>query len=87
MPVLGVVLTLEAGPPRAGDLIREIRGVALVGAPTGARLPVVLETWERGEDEALFDRLRAVAGVVHIDLVFADFSDLGLTPPRSVIHD
>lgn len=81
MPILGAVVTLA--PPtststRAHALaaVAAVPGVALVGGLAGARLPIVIETLRKQDDEGVFDALRAVPGVLMVDLAFADFSDL-----------
>lgn len=79
MPILGVVLT----HPSPGDLIpsvRDISGVTAVGAPVANRLPAVLHTACKRDDEPLMDALRALPGVLAVDLAFADFSDLPTDP-------
>lgn len=75
MPILGVVLT-HPTPMRLADTVSAVPGVIAVGEPTGNRLPAVLETAQKRDDEALLDALRALPGVLAVDLAFADFSDL-----------
>jgi hypothetical protein len=46
---------------------------------------VVLESASRAEDKALWEAVSAVPQLLHVELVFADFSDLddtGGPPPR-----
>ncbi|MDP2316363.1 MAG: hypothetical protein Q8P41_25925 [Pseudomonadota bacterium] len=81
MPVLGVVLT-HPDPGALADLVRAIPGVVLVGNPVSNRLPAAFETARKGDDEPLFEALRALPGVLAVDLAFADFSDL--PPPDEV---
>lgn len=75
MPILGVVLTHPDPSTILADL-SVVPGVLTVGVPTLNRLPAVLETRHKNDDEALFDVLRALPGVLGVDLAYADFSDL-----------
>ena len=75
MPILGVVLT-HPSPAALAVLLRGVSGVVAVGEPLDIRLPAVLETTEKRDDEPLLDALRALEGVLSVDLAFADFSDL-----------
>lgn len=78
MPILGVVLTHPA-PATLADAVAALPGFAALGTPAGSRLPTVFHTARKGDDEPLFDSLRALDGVLAVDLAFADFSDLTAT--------
>jgi len=78
MPVLGAVLTLS-DEPALRDAIVDTLGADVrvtLGDATGNRLPVVLETDSRGEDKACWEAVTRLPGVMHVELAFADFSDL-----------
>lgn len=75
MPILGVVVH-HPHPSELIDFVSTLPGVSLCGEPGERRLPVVLETAQKNDDEPLFAALGALPGVVGVDLVFADFSDL-----------
>lgn len=80
MPVLGVVIT-HPDPEALRPALAAVPGVRLVGDPSGPRLPVALQVARREDDEPLLDALRALPGVLAVDLAFADFSDLAHTEP------
>lgn len=88
MPVLSAVLTLPTEPrarAAALDGLRGLPGLSLGVEHAGGRLPVVLESSSRAEDKALWEAVSAVPQLLHVELVFADFSDLddtGGPPPR-----
>lgn len=78
MPVLGAVVTLSRSPE---ERTRCLEGLATLphltlGELAGDRLPVVLDTPDRVADRAAWKGLEKHPGVVHAELVFADFSDL-----------
>lgn len=73
MPVVGAVLVVT---PKA-----DLASVAsdprfTVGEPCGDRVPVVLTTTTRREDVDVWDRIVALPGVLDVQPVFADFSDI-----------
>lgn len=88
MPVLSAVLTLPPDPAArraALDELAALSGLSLGVEHAGGRLPVVLESSSRAEDKALWEAVSAVPQLLHVELVFADFSDLddtGGPPPR-----
>ena len=75
MPVLGVVVT-HPEPLSILAAVRASPGVASVGEPVRGRLPAVLDVPGRTDDEPLLDALRALPGVLAVDVAFADISDL-----------
>jgi hypothetical protein len=78
MPVSGLVLTLESSSLCAktlAQLARDAR-ITLGEGPTPLRVPAVIETESVDEAELLLERLREVAGIVFVDVVSLDFSDL-----------
>lgn len=86
MPILAAVVTLDPATAPHGPAVASLaaqEGVD-VGELQGHRLPVVVESGRPREDEARFDALRAVPGVLAVDLVWADFSDLVEHPSEVV---
>jgi hypothetical protein len=74
MPVLSAVLTL---PDAEATLVALAdKPEVPLGPPNGVRYPVVLSTETRQADKALWNWVQALPGVVHVELVFVDFSDL-----------
>jgi nitrate reductase NapAB chaperone NapD len=79
MPVLSAVLTLSDEPQLRAEALAALsqQPKATVGAEQPyRRLPIVLESSTRSEDKALWKWASALPGVLHTELVFADFSDL-----------
>ena len=78
MPVLGAVLTLSPQPELAAQARALLAGEPRIelGEPTRDRLPVVLSTHTRDEDRAVWRLLETWPGITHVELAFADFSDL-----------
>lgn len=74
MPILSAVLTLPTPEPALEQLQR--RPEITIGPSAGSRVPVVLTTDTRAEDKALWDWIQSLPGLHHVELVFADFSDL-----------
>lgn len=74
MPVLSAVLTLP-DPQATLETLRSKPEVT-VGPAQGPRFPVVLSTETREADKVLWRWLQDLPGVTHVELVFADFSDL-----------
>lgn len=74
MPISGLVLTLsqyEADRASALAALRDHPALAL-GAAAAHRLPVVADTPDCVEDQALWDWLHALPGVLFVDLVCTD---------------
>lgn len=78
MPVLGAVLTLSDQPDLAAGTLSQLSADprVTVGPPQRGRLPVVLSTDTRAEDKALWRSLEEQPGITHLELAYADFSDL-----------
>jgi hypothetical protein len=78
MPVFGFVLTLGGESECRSACLQELaREPGLVlGAPQGARLPVVLEIEPGEHQEDRISRWMLLPAVIHVDYAFADFEDL-----------
>lgn len=78
MPVLGAVVTLSEDPAARRDLLGLLATeVAFqAGEETRGRLPVVLTTDTRDQDRTLWRTLEDHPAVAHLEVAFADFSDL-----------
>lgn len=87
MPVLSAVLTLRDDPVERATTLSLLSAEPRIdlGPMRRDRLPVVLATETRLEDKVLWRRIERLPGVAHVELVFADFSDLQETacPERS----
>lgn len=82
MPVLAAVAHLRTEPElrlRALAGLSSLPGLTL-GGLAGDRLPVVLCTDSRDADRSLWRAVQDTAGVAHVELVSADFSDI-VQPP------
>jgi len=86
MPILGAVVHL----PQDSHTRLQVQS-ALAGMPgltfgecQGDRLPVVVESDSRQQDKLRWDRLQALPGLAHVELDYADFSDLVLSPSEAV---
>jgi hypothetical protein len=82
MPVLAAIAHLHADPTLR---LRALAGLArlpglMLGQRVESRLPIVLSTDTRGADKALWRSIQDTAGVAHVELVSADFSDI-VQPP------
>jgi hypothetical protein len=75
MPIAAIVVTLagEADAHVLEDLGRDPR--VCLGPMTGRRVPAVLDTANAADGEALFEEIRARAGVAAVDVVGIDFSE------------
>jgi len=78
MPVLGVVVVTDgAGAPATLEAsLRSLSPGLTLGSWQGGRLPLVLETAEAGQEEALLGAIESIAGVWAAQVVFVDFSDV-----------
>ena len=88
MSVSGLVVTLEDDEARAAEAHARIeRDPRLtVGERVGRRVPVVAQTESPEEDRTLWDALRAMAGIAHVDVTFVAFDEP--RPSRGVAsHD
>ena len=79
MPVFGLVVQMDdaaqATRRRVEAGLARQEGLEL-GACSGHRWPVVLESGTPEQAEARVEALRDVPGVVGVDVVYADFDDL-----------
>jgi hypothetical protein len=79
MPILGLVLILRdtsaATHECTGARLADSPDLAL-GTCAGHRWPAVLEADSAAGAEARVEALRAVDGIVGVDVVYADFEDL-----------
>ncbi|MCC6646042.1 MAG: hypothetical protein IT374_10780 [Polyangiaceae bacterium] len=83
MPIGALVVTLDPDPARRAAALLALSADArvTVGEPRGGRLPVVSDTATLEEGDRLFRELAEVPGVLFVDVVSVDFSDLeGETP-------
>lgn len=86
MAVSGLVVTLAQDPALAeaslAALVRDAR--LTLGERFGRRLSLVAETPGPREDRQLCDDLRAMPGVVHVDVTFVGFDEGTRTPGDSI---
>ncbi len=75
MPIVGAVLHLDPLVVGVVDALASKPQLEL-GPANGTRQPVVSCTDSRREDKALWRFIEALPGVMHVELAFADFSDL-----------
>ncbi|GIK17975.1 MAG: hypothetical protein DYG93_04010 [Leptolyngbya sp. PLA2] len=75
MSISGLVLTLERDGPLAERAIHVLERDPRItlGERAGERLPIVVETGSRFEDEEVFATLRNTPGVRFVDVAFVDF--------------
>ena len=91
MPISGLVITLDSNEDAAQRAIRQIdaRPTFEAGVRQRHRLPVVLETPDRGTDKREWQWLGDLGGVVHVDVVFVHFesseSDASQAPERGAM--
>lgn len=78
MPIGGLVVTLDPDPSRRdaalGALAADPR--LTLGEPVHDRLPVVAETSTLDEGDALFREVAGAPGVLFVDVISVDFSDM-----------
>lgn len=86
MPVSGLVLTLARDHAVCAAALSDLRDfpALALGEHSAGRLAAVLEADDYARHDAHLAALRAVPGVVWVDVVFHDFSDLRdfERPPR-----
>ncbi len=82
MPVLAAVAHLHADPTLRLVALADLASLTglTLGQRVESRLPLVLATETRGADRALWRSIEDTIGVVHVELVSADFSDI-VQPP------
>lgn len=78
MPISGLVLSLSADT-HIQELVTELSTDPRlrVGDPVGHRLPLVSETADAEADRLLWDTLSARPEVLHIDVAFIHFDEVG----------
>lgn len=74
MPICGLVITLDPDETFAANGLRELsrHPRVLVGERVQSRLPIVIDTVTREQDQAMWDWLGGVEGVMRADVVYAD---------------
>lgn len=72
MPVSGLVLTLGDAPGAALDALRTHPEIEL-GERFAAKQPIVVDTQTRARDREVWDWLRALPGVLHVDVACIHF--------------
>lgn len=77
MPICGAVLHLSGEWKRRKAALEALaRDPRLtLGEANGNRLPVVLDTRDQREDDALWRELLAIDGVMHADVIVAALDD------------
>ena len=77
MPVVGLIVTLPPDPVAAAGALDWLRADPrfLLGPLDGDRLAAVLDTPDRAADDAAWEALGAVPGLLHAEPVYADLSD------------
>lgn len=82
MTISGLVLTLNEDPRAQTQAIEELKldTRLQLGVRIGQKLPVVAETADANEGEALVEALGRRPGISFVDVVYVDFSEApGLT--------
>ena len=74
MVISGLVLTLCDAADRLRECTERLRPDPRItlGTPVAARLPLVAEADDAGAAEGLVEELRALPGVVHVDVAFIE---------------
>jgi nitrate reductase NapAB chaperone NapD len=77
MPISGLLITLADDPQASGRAISSLEADPRidVGERRGPYLPVVADTAGKQENQRLWDELNELAGVINVNLVFADVDD------------
>lgn len=73
MPVSGLVITLADGADL--DPLRALQPLSF-GEAVGCRLPAVAETDDVLSEQALYEQIEALPGVLQLEVAFHDFSDV-----------
>lgn len=76
MPTFGLILSID--PERRADVLDQLARDprARVGDPVGARFPMSWQTPASDDPAHALDVLQEVEGILHIDVAFADLSDV-----------
>ena len=77
MSISGLLITLADDPNASETAISTLKADPRidVGERRGPYLPVVADTTGTHENQRLWDELRELAGVINVNLVFADLDD------------
>ncbi len=77
MSISGLLITLADDPNASETAISTLKADPRidVGERRGPYLPVVADTTGKHENQRLWDELRELAGVINVNLVFADLDD------------
>ncbi len=76
MPVSGLVATVE--PSADVEAVRLALGrepAVQLGKTDGRRIPLVVDTPDPQTDKRVWQRLNAVPGLLHLDVVFVGFDE------------
>jgi nitrate reductase NapAB chaperone NapD len=76
MPVLGAVVHWRPGGRQAVLEHLLANPAFTVGQETAGRLPIVIESASPQQDKALWNELLDLPECAHLELAFADFSDV-----------
>lgn len=82
MAVSGLVITVADATPVArlrAELLRQLGPALELGEACGNRLPVVIETATQALGSAWVERLTAMPGVRHVDVVFVELDAPAVT--------
>jgi hypothetical protein len=79
MPVSGLVITLAPRACAAGAALRALGAepALALGPQRGRRLAATAETPSPEDDGDLFERVRKIPGVEHVDVVFVEVQGSG----------
>lgn len=86
MPICGWVIRLSREPElweTSLETLRSWEGVTL-GALTGLSVPIVTESEDPGAVYDIPQRLMTLPGVIHVELVFSDLSDIDQVPDATL---
>jgi nitrate reductase NapAB chaperone NapD len=77
MSISGLLITLADDPRASEAAISALQADPRidVGERRGPYLPVVADTTGKRENQGLWDELNDLAGVINVNLVFADLGD------------
>ena len=77
MSISGLLITLTDDPNASETAISTLKADPRidVGERRGPYLPVVADTTGKHQNQCLWDELNKLAGVINVNLVFADLDD------------